>query len=142
MKKLLGIIVLGLLLSSNVYAGLLDIFKGSNKIIFKDCHTISRYTQEREIVFDEHTFELDKEKKTIVRTFIWNDELKKSLEKTDKKKIPKINQENIRIVSVGDKYISAKNNEGDEYVFNLSKKTIQANIKLGSTDAQVKIICK
>ena len=136
MKKILGIVVLGLVLGGcdNI---------GSSKTTFKDCFNISSYTKEDDNPFDEHTFEIDRDNKNIVRTMVWNDEIKKAIEKVDKKEIPKISQENLKIVSLGDKYITAKyNNDGSEYVFNLSEKTIEKTLKRNSGDIQLKITCK
>jgi hypothetical protein len=136
MKKLLSIIVLGLLI------GACDNISNS-KTTFKDCYTQSSHSSERDDVFDEHTFEIDKDNKTIVRTMVWNDEVRKAIEKVDKKTIPKVNQENMTIISIGDKYITAINNyNGYEYVFNLNEKTIEYTAEFNSGDKQYKIICK
>ena len=138
MKKLFGIIILGLLLSGKAYA--FCIF--NCKTTFKDCYTQTSYTSKKDTVFDEHTFEIDKDNKTIVRTMVWNDEERKAIEKIDKKTIPKVSQENIKIISIGEKYISAKNNNnGNEYVFNLNEKTIEFSVKLNSGNKQLKMIC-
>ena len=135
-KKLLSIIALGLLI------GACDNISNS-KTTFKDCYTQSSHSSERDDVFDEHTFEIDKDNKTIVRTMVWNDEVRKAIEKVDKKTIPKVSQENMKITSIGDKYISAKNTtNGNEYVFNLNEKTIEFTVKLNSGDEQLKMICK
>ena len=113
------------------------------KTIFKDCYNQSSYTSKKDTVFDEHTFEIDKDNKNIVRTMVWNDEDRKAIEKIDKKEIPKVSQENLKIISIGDKYISAKyNNDGSKYVFNLSEKTIEKTVRLSSGDTQLKMICK
>ena len=136
MKKLLSIIVLGLLI------GACDNISNS-KTTFKDCYTQSSYTSKKNTVFDEHTFEIDRDNKTIVRTMVWNDEVRKAIEKVDKKTIPKVNQENMTIISIGDKYITAINNyNGYEYVFNLNEKTIEYTAEFNSGDKQLKIICK
>ena len=133
MKKLLAIIVLGLLIAScdNI---------GSSKTTFKDCYFKG---EKDDNLFDEHTFEIDKDNKTIVRTMVWNDEVRKAIEKVDKKTIPKVSQENMTIISIGDKYITAINNyNGYEYVFNLNEKTIEYTAEFNSGDKQLKIICK
>ena len=136
MKKLFSVIVLGLLI------GACDNISNS-KTTFKDCYTQSSHSSERDDVFDEHTFEIDKDNKTIVRTMVWNDEVRKAIEKVDKKTIPKVNQENMTIISIGDKYITAINNyNGYEYVFNLNEKTIEYTAEFNSGDKQLKIICK
>ena len=136
MKKLLGIVVLGLLI------GACDNISNS-KTTFKDCYTQSSYTSKKNTVFDEHTFEIDRDNKTIVRTMVWNDEVRKAIEKVDKKTIPKVSQENMTIISIGDKYITAINNyNGYEYVFNLNEKTIEYTAEFNSGDKQLKIICK
>ena len=135
-KKLLSIIALGLLI------GACDNISNS-KTTFKDCYTQSSYTSKKNTVFDDHTFEIDRDNKTIVRTMVWNDEDKKAVEYFDKKTIPKVSQENMKITSIGDKYISAKNTtNGNEYVFNLNEKTIEFTVKLNSGDEQLKMICK
>jgi hypothetical protein len=136
MKKILSIIVLGLLI------GACDNISNS-KTTFKDCYTQSSHSSERDDVFDEHTFEIDKDNKTIVRTMVWNDKVRKAIEKVDKKTIPKVSQENMTIISIGDKYITAINNyNGYEYVFNLNEKTIEYTAEFNSGDKQLKIICK
>ena len=136
MKKLFSIIVLGLLI------GACDNISNS-KTTFKDCYTQSSYTSKKNTVFDEHTFEIDRDNKTIVRTMVWNDKVRKAIEKVDKKTIPKVSQENMTIISIGDKYITAINNyNGYEYVFNLNEKTIEYTAEFNSGDKQYKIICK
>ena len=136
MKKLFSVIVLGLLI------GACDNISNS-KTTFKDCYTQSSYTSKKNTVFDEHTFEIDRDNKTIVRTMVWNDEVRKAIEKVDKKTIPKVSQENMTIISIGDKYITAINNyNGYEYVFNLNEKTIEYTAEFNSGDKQLKIICK
>ena len=138
MKKLFGIIILGLLLIGKAYE--FCIF--NCKTTFKDCYTQTSYTSKKDTVFDEHTFEIDKDNKTIVRTMVWKDEERKAIEKIDKKTIPKVSQENMKIISIGEKYISAKNNNnGNEYVFNLNEKTIEFSVKLNSGNKQLKMIC-
>ena len=85
MKKLLGIVVLGLLLSSNVYAGWFD----KDKIIVSKCYDISEFNSYKEklkdlenkkrtgypLIMTKWEWELNLKEKMAYRTVIMNGEL-------------------------------------------------------------------
>ena len=59
MKKLLGIIVLGLLWSGNAYAGLLDIFSKDHKYCGDAARSISKNKDTQETWYKECRLQLD-----------------------------------------------------------------------------------
>ena len=76
MKKLLAIIILGLLFSGNVYAGL---FGSSNIIKFTECYEIPKYNNYKSYKkstdnsYDEWSLEIDLNKNTVTLSTIWDD---------------------------------------------------------------------
>ena len=58
MKKLLGIVVLGLLLSGNSYAGLLDIFSKDHKYCGDAARSISKNKDTQETWYKESKYQL------------------------------------------------------------------------------------
>ena len=121
MKKLLSIIVLGLLLSG------CDNLMDSSKITFEKC----RIDNNPMTSFDDYSFEIDKEKNTVVRIIIWSDEHIKNWNnnKNNKSKMVKIKQETYKIKSTSKNYISTIKDDdgylGMAYVFDLNNKSIQ-----------------
>ena len=127
MKKLLGIVVLGLLLNG------CDNFMDSSKITFEKC----RIDNDPMTTFDDYSFEIDKEKNTVVRTIIWSDEYIKNWNrnKSFKTKMVKIHQDTYKIKSESKNYISTfKDDDGYiemAYVFDLNNKSIQYKTDVG-----------
>ena len=127
MKKLLSIIVLGLLLSG------CDNLMDSSKITFEKC----RIDNNPMTSFDDYSFEIDKEKNTVVRIIIWSDEHIKNWNnnKNNKSKMVKIKQETYKIKSTSKNYISTIKDDdgylGMAYVFDLNNKIIQYKTDLG-----------
>jgi hypothetical protein len=127
MKKLLGIMVLGLLLSG------CDNFMDSSKITFEKC----RIDNDPMTTFDDYSFEIDKEKNTVVRIIIWSDEYIKNWNKNknNKTKMVKIHQDTYKIKSTSKNYISTIKDDdgylGMAYVFDLNNKSIQYKTDLG-----------
>ena len=127
MKKILGIIVLGLLLSG------CDNLMDSSKITFEKC----RIDNNPMTGFDDYSFEIDKEKNTVVRIIIWSDESIKNWNnnKNNKSKMVKIKQETYKIKSTSKNYISTIKDDdgylGMAYVFDLNNKSIQYKTDLG-----------
>jgi len=127
MKKLLGIVVLGLLLSG------CDNLMDSSKITFEKC----RIDNNPMTSFDDYSFEIDKEKNTVVRIIIWSDEHIKNWNnnKNNKSKMVKIKQETYKIKSTSKNYISTIKDDdgylGMAYVFDLNNKIIQYKTDLG-----------
>jgi len=120
MKKLLSIIVLGLLLSG------CDNFMDSSKITFEKC----RIDNDPMTTFDDYSFEIDKEKNTVVRIIIWSDEYIRNWNKNknNKTKMVKIHQDTYKIKSVSKNYISTFKDNGFleiAYDFDLNNKSIQ-----------------
>jgi hypothetical protein len=127
MKKILGIIVLSLLLSG------CDNFMDTSKITFEKC----RIDNDSMTGFDDYSFEIDKEKNTVVRIIIWSDESIKNWNKNknNKTKMVKIKQETFEIKSTSKNYISTLKDDdgylGMAYVFDLNNKSIQYKTDLG-----------
>ena len=126
MKKLLGIIVLGLLLSG------CDNFMDSSKITFEKC----RIDNDPMTTFDDYSFEIDKEKNTVVRIIIWSDEYIRNWNKNknNKTKMVKIHQDTYKIKSVSKNYISTFKDNGFleiAYDFDLNNKSIQYKTDVG-----------
>ena len=120
MKKLLSIIVLGLLLSG------CDNLMDSSKITFEKC----RIDNNPMTSFDDYSFEIDKEKNTVVRIIIRSDEYIKNWNKNknNKTKMVKIHQDTYKIKSVSKNYISTFKDNGFleiAYDFDLNNKSIQ-----------------
>ena len=142
MKKLFSmILVLGLLLSGNAYAGLLDIFKSSNMIIFEKCHS-NEFTSIKDAdLFDEYSFEIDKDKEAVIRTTIWND---KSMKEFAKDNPRKISQDTYKLKSIGNRFISTdfpNIYSAIEFVFDLENKTIQTSVRTRSDIHQYTMQC-
>ena len=118
MKKLLGIVVLGLLLSSNVYAGWFD----KDKIIVSKCYDISEFNSYKEKLKDleqkkkegypfigtKWEWELNLKEKMAYRTTILNDELSIA---------------RFEIIAATDDYIIVHDPSGD-YQFDLKNEGI------------------
>ena len=120
MKKVLGIVVLGLLFSG------CDNLMDSSKITFEKC----RIDNDPMTTFDDYSFEIDKEKNTVVRIIIWSDEYIKNWNKNknNKTKMVKIHQDTYKIKSVSKNYISTFKDNGFleiAYDFDLNNKSIQ-----------------
>ena len=121
MKKLLGIVVLSLFLNG------CDNFMDSSKITFEKC----RIDNDPMTTFDDYSFEIDKEKNTVVRIIINSDEYIKNWNKNknNKSKMVKISQETYKIKSTSKNYISTIKDDdgylGMAYVFDLNNKIIQ-----------------
>ena len=127
MKKLLSLIFVSLLLSG------CDNFMDSSKITFEEC----RIDNDSMTAFDDYSFEIDKEKNTVVRIIIWSDEYMKNWNrnKNNKTKMVKIHQDTFKIKSVSKNYISTIKDDdgylGMAYVFDLNNKSIQYKTDLG-----------
>tara|TARA_B100001175_G_scaffold299368_1_gene290688 strand:- start:453 stop:860 length:408 start_codon:yes stop_codon:yes gene_type:complete len=127
MKKLLGIVVLSLFLNG------CDNFMDSSKITFEKC----RIDNDPMTTFDDYSFEIDKEKNTVVRIIINSDEYIKNWNKNknNKSKMVKISQETYKIKSTSKNYISTIKDDdgylGMAYVFDLNNKIIQYKTDLG-----------
>ena len=121
MKKILSIIFLGLLLSSNAYADLIMFDKCYPVPNFKSYKT---YKNSSESAFDEWSMEINLKKDKITRTTIWKDE-----EVENGKKmwlnIKKIDIETLPILSSTSKYVVS---EDGDFEYTLSIKTGQIQI--------------
>ena len=121
MKKILSIIFLGLLLSSNAYADL---------IMFDKCYPIPEfknyktYKNSSESAFDEWSMEINLKKDKITRTTIWKDEEVESFKKMGQN-IKKINIRTLPILSSTSKYVVS---EDGNFEYTLSIKTGQIQI--------------
>ena len=112
--------VLGLLFSG------CDNLMDSSKITFEKC----RIDNDPMTTFDDYSFEIDKEKNTVVRIIIWSDEYIKNWNKNknNKTKMVKIHQDTYKIKSVSKNYISTFKDNGFleiAYDFDLNNKSIQ-----------------
>tara|TARA_B110000003_G_scaffold176722_1_gene176191 strand:+ start:146 stop:559 length:414 start_codon:yes stop_codon:yes gene_type:complete len=129
MKKLLGIVVLGLLLSGNAYAGWFD----KDKIKITKCYNLNNYNSYKDVLKDrEHKkktsfpflvtkweWELNLKEKIAYRTVIINNELS-------------INQFKIKIAT--DDYIIAHDPEGDVQFDLKNQIIIASDLKYGLGD--------
>jgi len=131
MKKLLGIVVLGLLLGGNAYAE-------EKFITFKKCYPSSLGDDGRENL----TFDINIAKKTVTRTTIWDDDM---VEKYKDQGLRKIEQTEHKIKAVGKRFISTDwPNEllGIEFVFDLKKNTIQVSVRGKYSPDTYTLICE
>jgi hypothetical protein len=105
----------------------------SSKITFEKCRIYNNPMTS----FDDYSFEIDKEKNTVVRIIIWSDEHIKNWNnnKNNKSKMVKIKQETYKIKSTSKNYISTIKDDdgylGMAYVFDLNNKIIQYKTDLG-----------
>jgi hypothetical protein len=127
MKKLLAIIVLGLLWNGNANAGL---FGSSDIIKFYECYDPSEHknfkslknTRDYKDTFEEWTLTVDLKKNNVTRTIIWADSyLSKMRKKTN---VRKIEVDSFPILSSTSNYVVI-NDGTSEYTLNTKNGDIQ-----------------
>ena len=125
--------VLGLLLTG------CDNFMDSSKITFEKCHSI-KFSSFKKNGFDEFSYEINKEKETVIRTTIWSDKSMKEFE-ISKDKVRKISQDKYKLKSIGNRFVSTDFLNGVEIVFDLENKTVQSWVRVGSDIKQYDAQC-
>jgi hypothetical protein len=136
MKKLLGIVIISFLCSNISFA--------HNFITFKKCYSRDdgQKSIEDDARFEEHTYDINKKEKTIVRTFVWTDQM---LEKYKDNNIRKIEQSEYKIKAIGENYISTHFPDeilSMEFVFDLKKYTIQTSVRAQHGIARYTLFCE
>ncbi len=124
MKKLLWIVVLGLLLSGNVFA---EIFNFNKCWDPKDYNSHKEHKAESD--FDEWYFEIDLINKKVTRTMIRKDSFIKSQKKNYGKTYNKVSLDTYKIQSFTKRFIEVSKDDL-KYVFDL--KNEQLNLSTGS----------
>ena len=127
MKKLLGIVVLGLLFSG------CDNLGNKDHIKFDKCWNIEEYKNFKESnienVRKEWFFEIDLEKETVTRTSIYYDDyFKKNKVKYALKK--KVSLDTYSIKSVTKNFIETNYKWGSSYLFNLNNGEMSLNYEI------------
>jgi len=126
MKKLFLILVLCLMWSGSVFAGL---FGSNNKVKFYECYDPSEhknfksFKNSSDYAFDEWSIEIDFKKNNITRTIIWSD---KEIAAFKKMKIDtkKIDVETFQILSSTSDYVVFIDGN-TEYTLNVNNGDIQ-----------------
>ena len=122
MKKLLGIIVLGLLLGGNAYAKLITLkkcyttkFKSSDDRVIK---IYKSFAEEQKIVnsMDDQLYTLDTESKTITYTIVWSENAIENHAKYYNGILPKIHKTIYKIIDLGGNFATAIPAEKDGWV--------------------------
>ena len=125
MKKLLGIVVLGLFLSSNAYAGWFD-----KKIEVKECYDPKEYKNYKQVPKSQGrdwSWEIDLEKDTAILSFIlWGE----------------LNMKKHIIKMKTDKYIIATDNETADVQFDLKNELYMSKYFNPVTNKNEPIILK
>ena len=113
-------------------------------ITFKNCYSTDEGQKsiEDDERFDEHTYDIDKTKKTVVRTIVWTDQM---VEKYKSTNISKIEQSEHKIKAIGKRYISTdfpNKMLGMEFVFDLKNYTVQTRLRVTDKIDQYTMVCE
>jgi hypothetical protein len=127
MKKLLGIVVLGLLLSG------CDNLGDKNHIKFDKCWNIEEYqnfndANKSDDIYKEWFFEIDLEKETVTRTSIYYDKYYKM--NKERYNLKKVNLKTYSIKSATKNFVETNYISGSSYLFNLKNGELVLNHKM------------
>ena len=133
MKKLLAIIVVGLLFGGNANASL---FGSSDIILLNKCYEISKfknyaaYENSPKNAFEEWSLEVNLKKETITRTSIFKD-FEVNIAKRKGLNIKKINIKTLPIIASTSKFVTSV--DGNiEYIINIKTGELQTTFKLNN----------